>query len=142
MHGWQQDLICEGLFDVWSAVRNISAACLPPIIDNMELGDAEALFIRLSTEVTYSRGKPNVGSWRRIEGGLLGMIAIVRKFSWASSRTARSTMTQFDGTSEVFRMRFAGSDVLLKKLPVFITDGLKVCLPCSVQPTPPQRALS
>lgn len=122
-------MICGGLFDVWSAVRSKCASYLPAIIDSMGLPHAEALFLRLSSEVTYTRSDPQQrSSWRRIEGGLLGMIAIVRKFSWASNRAGSPgrPASSFDGTSEVFHIRFAQTDELLDKLPPFITDGLQV----------------
>jgi len=77
-----QDFLCRGLCDVWSAVRNKCASHLPAILSRMRMSDVEGLFCRLSDACFVD------APWQTIEGALLGMIAIVRRFSWVSTRSA------------------------------------------------------
>ena len=76
-----QTLLVKGLTDVWSVIRKQCAAKLAGFAEHLPMALLQQLF-RSLVETCKGPGS----SWQEVEGALLGMNAIIRKFTWEALR--------------------------------------------------------
>ncbi|XP_031558056.1 uncharacterized protein LOC116294568 isoform X2 [Actinia tenebrosa] len=109
-------LIVSGITDVWSAIRNTCVARLAQILEHFTLHQAHIFYSEL-IKICHSKES----SWQAVEGAVMGMTTLVRRFSWTGVMKQHINNNTKDDTAE-YMLKFGKCEQ--STLPSFILDSV------------------
>ncbi|KAK3746389.1 hypothetical protein QZH41_018199, partial [Actinostola sp. cb2023] len=109
-------LILSGITDVWSAIRNSCVARLAQTLGCFTLDQAHIFYGEL---IQICQAKES--SWQAIEGAVMGMTTLVRRFNWTGVLKRQLNNNTKEEISE-YMLKFGSSEQ--SSLPKFIMDSV------------------
>ncbi|XP_030831113.1 uncharacterized protein LOC764251 isoform X2 [Strongylocentrotus purpuratus] len=109
-------LVMVGLTDIWSAIRKACVSRLPSILASLTVEEAEKFF-----ETLAKICQNNESSWQSVEGALMAITSLLRRFQWIS-RQPVEPFFQGPVDKNKYFVKFGNEE--LSNIPSFITSRM------------------
>ncbi|XP_041455254.1 uncharacterized protein LOC121408020 isoform X2 [Lytechinus variegatus] len=109
-------LVMVGLTDIWSAIRKASVSRLPIILASLTVEEAENFFETLA-KICQSKES----SWQSIEGALMAINSLLRRFQWISREPVEPFFRGPVDKNKYF-VKYGSEE--LTNIPAFITSRM------------------
>ncbi|XP_074644937.1 uncharacterized protein LOC141901529 [Tubulanus polymorphus] len=113
-----ESLLITGMTDIWSAIRNICASRLGPVVEKLTIPSLQSFFSHLITVCLSSDS-----TWQAKEGAITGIHYIVKKLHWTDSYVDAAVASE---NKPKYKLVLGMNE--MHEMPEFIQKGIKQLL--------------